>query len=180
MTGTPVRSNRSDFPSRVGRAFLLGAWTIALVILTLLFKEVLEGLRNPNRDLQTAPAPNGRTSVILKRNNRGHYLVPGKINGAPAEFMVDTGATDIAIPAAVARRLGINGGAPVVSHTANGTTTGHATRLDSVAIGGIVLRQVQATILENFEGPELLLGMSFLKRLDMEQRGNTLILSAPN
>lgn len=180
MTSTRDYRSRHDFPSRLGRVFLLAAWTIAVLVLALFFEDVLQGLRNPNRDPRNIQSPDGRSAIVLQRNNRGHYVASGRVNGAPVDFLVDTGATNVALPAAVARRLGIKGGATLVSHTANGTTTGQAARLDSVAIGGLVLHQVPAIILPNLEGPELLLGMSFLKRLDLVQRGDTLILSAPN
>lgn len=169
-----------DFPSRLGRAFLFGAWIVALALLTLVFQDLLDDQRNPNRDVQSVVTPDAGTSVVLQRNRSGHYVASGTLNGEPVVFLVDTGATDVALPAEVARRLGIQGGAPVVSRTANGTTTGWATRLDSVAIGGLVLRNVRALILPNMPGQEVLLGMSFLKRLELVQSGDTLTLTAPN
>lgn len=170
----------TELPSRLGRGFSVAAWILAIVLLTLLFQDVLHDQHNPNATVETVVTPGGGTSVVLQRNRSGHYVASGLVNGEPVVFLVDTGATNVALPAALAQRLGIQRGAQVVSRTANGTTSGWATKLDRVAIGGLTQRDVHAVILPNLPGEEALLGMSFLKRLNMVQKGNTLILTAPN
>ena len=97
----------SDFPSRLGKVMLLGAWVVGLIIVVLLFQEFIEGARNPNRDLKGAPGPGGALQVILQRNRAGHYVADGTINGHPVVFLLDTGATQVALPLNLARRLGL-------------------------------------------------------------------------
>ncbi len=90
--------------------------------------------------------------------------------------MLDTGATTVSVPAAVAHRLGLKRGPPVLSNTANGTITTYLTRLASVSVGDITLHNVKANINPHMGGNEVLLGMSFLKHLEFTQRGDTLTL----
>jgi len=106
----------------------------------------------------------------------GHYLANGEINGRPVTFLLDTGATDISIPALLAKDLGLERGAARRYQTANGTITTYGTRLETVRLGGIVRRQVRAHINPGMRQGEVLLGMSFLKHLEMVQRGNQLTL----
>jgi aspartyl protease family protein len=91
-------------------------------------------------------------------------------------FLLDTGATDVAVPATVAERLGLRGGPVVRSKTAAGTVNSYLVTLDRVSLGTIEMSDVRASILPTMEGEEILLGMTFLKRLELVQRGNTLLL----
>jgi aspartyl protease family protein len=118
----------------------------------------------------------GVPQVVLKRNRSGHYVATGSINGFPVIFLLDTGATDVAVPRVVADRLGLKRGAPVVNQTANGQVTSWRTRLDEVRLGPVRRRNVRASILPNMQGSEVLLGMSFLKHLEMVQRDGRMTL----
>ena len=82
----------------------------------------------------------------LASSRQGHYLVNGQIDGQDVTFLLDTGATQVAVPSAVAERLGLARGAPIVISTANGRATGHRTRLASLRLGDIELRDVAALI----------------------------------
>jgi aspartyl protease family protein len=113
---------------------------------------------------------------VLKRNHFGHYVTSGTVNGDPVEFLLDTGASDVAIPADLADRLGLKRGPPVQYQTANGTITAYRTTIDSVAIGPMVVRNVPASINPGMHDMEILLGMSVLKHVEFTQRGDTLIL----
>ena len=92
------------------------------------------------------------------------------------EFLLDTGASDVAIPARLAERMGLRRGPAVQYQTANGVVTAYRTLLDSVSIGPIVIRDVPASINPGMQDMEILLGMSVLKRIEFTQRGDTLIL----
>lgn len=116
--------------------------------------------------------------VILQRNRMGHYVANGEINNQPVRFLLDTGATSISLPAEVAQRLGLKGTRKHQVETANGTITVSATRLHQVSLGGITLHNVRAHINPHMDGEDVLLGMTFLKHLEMIQRGNTLTLRA--
>ncbi len=117
----------------------------------------------------------GVAMVILEQDRSGHYLADGQINGQDVTFMVDTGATDVALPEAMARRLGLRFGPPVMVMTAAGRSRAWMTRLDEVSIGGIRRSNVRATIASgNFEG--ILLGMSFLRHYDLQQQDGKLVI----
>jgi len=155
------------------------AWVAGLLLLTLLFSGILEQDRNPNRDPRSAVGADGAREVVLQRNRAGHYVAAGRINGQPVTFLLDTGATEVAIPDAVARRLGLERGRPRLSRTAAGDVTTWTTLLRSVDLGGIKLHTIPASILPEMAGEEVLLGMSYLKRLELVQRGETLTLRYP-
>jgi aspartyl protease family protein len=167
-----------DLPSRVGKGMLLGAWVVGLLIAVLLFQDYVEGTRNPNRHPQGEAGPGGTLQVVLQRNREGHYVAGGTINGRPVEFLLDTGATQVALPLELARRLDLPLRPGGIGRTANGDVEVWATRLDSVNLGGLTAEHVPATVLPGLEGGEVLLGMSYLKRFELIQRGNTLTLRA--
>ncbi len=151
------------------------AWLLALGLLTWIFAGWLDAQRNPNRDVGSTII-NGKPAVVLERNRYGHYNVTGKINGGEVEFMLDTGATTVSVPTSIAKRLRLERGPAVPVSTANGTVIMYMTRLDSVQLGDIELRNVKANINPHVKSDEVLLGMSFLKHLEFTQRGDTLIL----
>ncbi len=164
---------------RLGTGMTIVAWVSALALLTLLFSGLLDHQENPNRNVQELVGPDGDRAVVLERNRAGHYVADGRINGQPVIFLVDTGATDVAIPEAVARRIGLERGRPRLSRTAAGDVTTWSTLLRSVDLGGIKLHTIPATILPDLAGEQVLLGMSYLKRLELVQRGGTLTLRYP-
>ncbi|MEW8505541.1 MAG: retropepsin-like aspartic protease [Candidatus Thiodiazotropha sp.] len=163
---------------KFGRWMILGAWLLLLVLLTLLFSQWLERRNNPNRELKVATFEGGEKAVVLERNPAGHYLAPGRINGVSVTYLVDTGATYVAVSSEVADRAGLRRGAPAQSMTANGVVRSWLTTIDRLQLGPIVMRDVKATILPNMPGYEVLLGMSFLKHLSLKQQGGELVISA--
>ena len=169
----------TDTSSKIGRHMLIIAWALGIGLLGLLFSDILEQQYNPNQSVSTQQTAHGLTQVALQRNRHGHYVASGTINGQPVTFLLDTGATVVSIPAVVAKRLGLQRGAVSYAQTANGTITTYATRLDSIGIGDIRLKRVAAQINPHFDGEEILLGMSFLKRLELIQRGDTLTIRQP-
>ncbi len=168
-----------DLPSRLGRIMLFAAWVVGLAVLALFFQRLLNDQENPNRALQVAPDTQGRPQVVLRRNRSGHYVANGRINGEPVVFLLDTGATDVALPLQVAHRLRVPLGAARIAKTANGNIRIWSTRLSSVDLGGLTARRVQASVLPNMSGEEVLLGMSYLKQFELIQRGNTLTVRSP-
>ncbi len=117
-------------------------------------------------------------TLRLVPDTRGHYWAQGAINGASMRFMVDTGASFVAISAEEAKRAGIDyrAGRHVLMNTANGQSVAWLVALDRVSIGGIVLYGVEASVHE--QGlPVALLGMSFVNRLDMRREAGDLVLS---
>jgi len=158
---------------------IVTAWLLILLLLTALFSGWLDRLDNPNRVLQVQSGENGESTIVLERNRAGHYVAPGMINGVAVTFLLDTGATNLALPKALADRIGLQRGAMGMSSTANGYVRSWLTRLDRVELGPFVLQDVQASILPTMPGDEVLLGMNFLKHLELIQKGNELIIRAP-
>lgn len=109
----------------------------------------------------------------------GMYSTAGFINGHPVNFLIDTGATWIAMNANQARSLGINfryiGKRGSVS-TANGVATVYRVNLDKVRVGEIELNNVAAGVLEGNSPSEVLLGNSFLNRVEMQRQGQVMLL----
>jgi aspartyl protease family protein len=113
---------------------------------------------------------------VLERNHFNHYVTPGTINGVPVVFLIDTGATDVSVPAHLADALGLERGRARTYGTANGPAVVFGTRIDRIAIDAIELRDIPASLNPNVAGDEVLLGMSFLKHLEFTQRDRTLVL----
>jgi aspartyl protease family protein len=122
-------------------------------------------------------APDDRQSAVLAADARGHFHANGAINGSVVRFVLDTGATSVALPAADATRLGIDyrKGQPAMIHTANGPAPAWRVKLDTVRVGQIELQNVDALVLE--KGLDIaLLGMSFLNRVEMFRSGDSMTL----
>ncbi|TQV71689.1 TIGR02281 family clan AA aspartic protease [Aliikangiella marina] len=151
------------------------AWVLGLGLLTWIFADWEEAQYNPNQDISNS-YQDGNSTVSLTRNRWGHYIFNGKINNQEVTFLVDTGATEVAVPGAMQKQLGLISGRSKLVQTANGTTRAYSTELDSLAIGNIRMNNVKASIVPNMEGNEILLGMSVLKHLEFSQKGNQLIL----
>jgi aspartyl protease family protein len=160
----------------LGKAMIVGMWVTLLGLLTWFFSDFLDAQYNPNQQVATSIGAGGVAETVLQRNRYGHYVATGAINGAAVRFLVDTGASDVNIPASVAEKLALKRGSAHSASTANGTITVYATRLDKVRLGEIVLHNVRASINPHMRGEDILLGMSFLKDLELVQRGDKLSL----
>lgn len=164
-----------DFISRAGTGMIVVAWIVFLILLYTIFDDQLLQRNNPNQNIVTTV--NGyQKEVVLQRNAYGHYVSSGTINDHEVTFLLDTGASDVAIPESVADKIGLKKGHAIIIKTANGNTRAYRTHLDHVAIGDIRLYDLNATILTNITGHEVLLGMSFLKHFEIIQRGRTLTI----
>lgn len=119
-----------------------------------------------------------RRSVSLTADARGHFTAAGSLNGYPMSFLVDTGATSIAISADEARRMGLDyrSGQAYGVNTAAGVVPAWRVTFNTVKVGGITLNQVEGMVLEaGLSTP--LLGMSFLNRMEMQRNGQTMTLT---
>ena len=119
----------------------------------------------------------GSDRIALTADSRGHFFSQGRINERPVQFLVDTGASVIAISLAEADRLGINyrTGRPVQMGTANGMATGWAIKLASVRVGDVTSYEVDAVVIPAAM-PMVLLGNSFLNRFNMRRDGDQMML----
>lgn len=117
--------------------------------------------------------------ITINRHANGHYFAKGEINGYPVDFIVDTGASDIALTAEQASAIGIRWeNAPTVTYiTANGKATGYSVQLERVTVGGVTVNLVEAGVNPGNQQHHALLGMSFLKHFDMRESNNILTLT---
>lgn len=167
--------SRSDPPQLIGKWFAGLAWVTLLVLLYLWFGHLLQGQENPNRDV-VSYQNNGRAVVELQQNRAGHYVANGSINGQPVTYLLDTGATQVAIPDALARELGLRRGTPIRVNTANGIVRAYMTTIDDLTLGEIRLSNVAGTIVPGYHSEQILLGMSALKTLEFSQRDRVLTI----
>ncbi len=159
--------------SRSGKIMLVIAWVLIMGGIYWFFSGWQAREANPN----TARVLNQQQGdLTLERNRAGHYVAEGEINGRRVTFLLDTGATWVALPLALGRELGLKRGAAVTLQTANGTAIGYQTRLDRVRLGSLELRDVAAVMADGLDADAVLLGMSFLKRVEFTQRDGRLIL----
>lgn len=123
--------------------------------------------------------PVERPAVRVFPTGNGMYQIGGNINGFSVRFLIDTGATSVAMNRNEARRLGIDylvEGEPGRAHTASGVVTTYRVSLESVRIGAIVLRDVVASVIDGNFPRDVLLGNTFLNRVEMRREGDILEL----
>jgi len=160
---------------RAGRVLMVLAWCAALFLATRFFGQWEARQENPNVVVNSEQGE-GFIEVKLVSNRQGHFVASGQINGQPVDFMLDTGATDVSIPAEMAKQLKLEEGFGVTLSTANGLSQGYRTRIDRLQVGDIVLRDVRALVAPGLGGKQVLLGMSALNKLEFTQRGGTMLL----
>lgn len=115
--------------------------------------------------------------IVLTAGPGGHFTTAGQINGRAVQFVVDTGATSIAMSAGDAERAGIDykNGQPVQLGTANGVVVGRRIRLSSVRVGDVEVYEVDAVVIPQ-PMPHMLLGNSFLTRFQMLRENDQMTL----
>lgn len=125
----------------------------------------------------SAPGSATASSVTLQADGKGHFLTEGSINGAGVTFLVDTGASMVSMGASDAARAGIDyrKGVAIPTLTANGPVQVWRVKLDSVRVGDVTLRNVDGAV-HSANLPVVLLGMSFLNRMEMSRTGEQMTL----
>jgi len=138
---------------------------------------LLERRHHPNEHIVTGGGAAGR--IELAASPGGQYIVPGTINGHEVDFLVDTGATHVAVPVSIAEAAGLERGTETRVQTAGGTRRAWHTRIERMAIGGIERRNVRGSINPSMADDYVLLGMTFLRGLELRQQGDRLIIETP-
>lgn len=169
-------SERTNPNRRTGFLMLFISLAFGLGVMTLLFDSLLSNRNNPNRTPSSQTGSDGSVTVQLLRNPQGYYLVSGLINGAGANFLLDTGATDVVMSEQLAQQAMLERGYPIRAMTANGEVIVYSAIVDALEIGGIVLNEVRASINPAMRGNTVLLGMSALQHIEFTQRGDSLTL----
>jgi aspartyl protease family protein len=123
-------------------------------------------------------APAEKQEARIERGRNGHFFTPGHINGQMVSFLVDTGAFAVAMSKDEADRLGLDwrNGERFMSSTAGGATASHLVTLKSVTVGGVTLHNIKGAVIVAEPMEHILLGMSFLERMEMREENNTLVL----
>jgi aspartyl protease family protein len=169
LLASPRRFWRADLARAIGGA---ATWAALMVALTGVYAYRFEFSGLADRVLAelnpTEPLVGQGGEVIIGQRLNGEFVVSAKVNDAPASFLFDTGASTVVIRAQDARRMGLDTASldyDVRVTTANGAAMAAETRLDQLAVGPIVVRNVRALIAKPGALSENLLGMSFLERL---------------
>jgi aspartyl protease family protein len=161
--------------TKVGQGMFAIALILGIAMMTMYFGGVEERRHNPNQSPESILNAES-VEVLLKQNQQGHYVTTGTINDHPVEFLLDTGATDVVIPEALADQLQLKRGRRGRAMTANGPVTIFSTTISQLTIGDISLRNVNASINPGMRPPSILLGMSALKQVEFVQSGRSLTL----
>lgn len=133
----------------------------------------------PVEIMAAAQSDSGRRSVSIPHDARGHFSTEGRIDGQRIGFMVDTGASVIALNETSAARFGLRpsrGEYNATVSTANGTVKGARTRIAMLDVGGLVMRDVDAMVLPDEALSENLLGLSFLSKLKRFEYANGMMV----
>ncbi len=169
-------SDNSKATGGMGISMMIIAWLILFGILAVVINDWMAARENPNRHPQSSLNQQGSVEVVLQANPQHHYRVNGEINGQTVPLLLDTGATDVVLPARLAQQLGLERGAKRYATTANGTVATYATTIKQLNIGQIQLDNVAASINPSMDENLVLLGMSALKRIEFSHQGDNLIL----
>jgi aspartyl protease family protein len=164
---------RSARPSDVARlATAAMTWALLLIALIGVYAYRFEASeifgRVTGELLPSEPQVERGGEVVVNRRLSGEFAIAGRVNNARVTFLFDTGASSVVLTAEDARRAGVETSRLVFDvpvATANGSAMAAETRLDQIAVGPIVMRNVPAMVARRGALDESLLGMSFLERL---------------
>lgn len=174
--GEEPQERASGAPSKPpGWGMFAVGWGLALLVLTLVFNGFLQDRHNPNR---LSVLQNQTGELTLRVNPNGHYIAEGRINGAMVTFLIDTGATTVAVPPHIAARAGLQVGAPLQIETAAGNTIAQHTQIRRLELGSFVFTDLRAIIIPS-DDDKVLLGMNALGELEITQQDGKLFLQKP-
>ncbi|MEO7404310.1 MAG: TIGR02281 family clan AA aspartic protease [Burkholderiales bacterium] len=171
MNPAPNRDAQSG--ARPGRGPFIAFWVLLLAGLYWGFDSWYERKLNPNT---VAALATQRGELSLQQNMSGAYVADGELNGERVTFLVDTGADSVALSMRRATALGLKRGAAITVMTAGGPAAAYETRIERVRIGPIEQADVRAVMVEGMDDRMVLLGMTFLRRVEFGQRDGVLTL----
>lgn len=153
---------------------LIIAWVLALVVTAVIYQRAL--YQKPRASFSAMAVG---TKIIIPRGGDGHYYLHGTINSIPVIMLLDSGATKVAIPSRIAQSARIQQQYTINTHTASGYATGFGTTIDSLKFGPVELTNIQAIIIPDMPGEQILLGMNVLQHFDIILKDNTMTLTLP-
>lgn len=170
--------------ARGGWLMMLLGWALAFWTVTFFYHQVLgkSSVLKAEQPPLVSEMSLQPGQITVDRNSADQYILPGTINGEEVLLLIDTGATDIAIPMKMAQRLRSPNLGQVELMTAAGATTGYKTKISELRVGNFLFKDISAVAIpklsetgENF----VLLGMNALRRLEIIQRDGQLVLRVP-
>mgnify|MGYP000238379162 CR=1 FL=1 len=167
-----------DESHRIAGGMIALLWVLVLGGGTWLVQGWMDS-RNADRAARWTTDESGQQQLVLKADRYGQFVLDGSTNNRPTAFLIDTGASGISIPGAVADALDLPRGRSFEVMTANGSTRVYRTRLDSLSIGPFTRYDVTAHINPALAGDTALLGMNFLRHYELLHRRGELIISQP-
>ena len=156
--------------ARTGKIMFVIAWVFGFALLILFFHNF--GKKDAGGYVYSAR----HGTLTIDADDKGHYWVDGLINQKPVRFMVDTGATYMAIPLPLATQLGLKGSYPVRLNTAGGEVEGELTRVRQMRFSGFSFNNVKAVIMPDVRTNVVLLGMNILSEFSITQKNSQLII----
>jgi aspartyl protease family protein len=165
MKKLPQNNNPHSSPARM--MFIL-TWVALFFLMIVLF--------NFSQRSDEAQVIVEHNRLVINADNKGHYVLNGMLNNMQVKFLIDTGATSLAIPEEIASKLKLVKRYPVTIGTASGQSQAYLTRVKHVKLGTIEMKNVKAIILPDKKSNFVLLGMNVLKELSMTIRNNQLII----
>jgi len=161
--------------SLLGAVFLVVGWLIFLGLVAFLIQESIYKTKT-----QTLSQSYAGTKITLYRDQDSHFRIKGSINGIAVTFLIDTGATSIAVSENIAQAAKLKKLSTINTETASGTSMGYFTTIDKLNIDNIELDHLSAIIVPSMEDDLALLGMNALKNFSIQQEQETMIISVPN
>lgn len=167
--------NDNESQSRqLGAAFLVVGWIAAIGLIAVLINHTLFGVKKPSISDTYA----GK-EITIQRGHDSHFRIKGSINGIPVTFLIDTGATSVAVSANLAEKAGLKKQAAMNTETAGGETQGYFTVINKLEFAGIELSDTSAIIVDQLPAGEALLGMNVLQKFTINQSKDTMVLTVP-
>lgn len=168
-----MANSNQDLPKKLGLYMLILGWILIITLVWILYSKVLFAPKSTEIYML-----NGTSYIKLYPERDGHYRISASINQTKVNFLIDTGATNLAIPLNLAKKLNLTLGKETRVITASGRSKAYLTNIDKLKIENVILSNVRALIIEDMRGETALLGMNVLNQFKMEQTKDYLLLEA--
>lgn len=167
-------NNNETNSRKLGAIFLIVSWLLAIgfgayIVNSTIFNTKDATIRHTAQGVE----------LTLESDHDSHFRINGSINGNDITFLVDTGASTVAVSKRFADKAGLKVTGQIATETANGTAVGYSTRIETLKLGDIELHNIRAIIIPDLSGEEALLGMNVIGRFKVQQTKSTMTLTLP-